>query len=561
MNFENKTKEELIEELKILYREKRYGLIWEEQQENVDEKMKTHYPVLTNKKENDIFNDKYRPTHILIEGDNLCALELLYTTHKEAIKLIYIDPPYNTGHKDFKFNDDYVDRENSYRHSKWLSFMNRRLRIARHLLKPEGLIFVSIDDNELAQLKLLMDEIFNENNFIAILPTVMNLKGNQDQFGFAGTHEYTLVYAKNKAECKINEFGIDEEELLDEWLEDEYGYYKKGANLKATGVNAPRERRPNLFYPIYIDKDDNIHIERQSEDDIELLPITNGREMSWRWSREKLMREKHDVIVVRSKNGISLYKKQRPEIGDLPSKKPKTLFYKPEYSSGNGTTLLKSMFNGEKVFNNPKPLQLIKDIVKLGSDINDIVLDFFAGSGTTGHAVLEINEEERSNRQFILVTNNENGICTEVCYPRIKKILTGYTDNKGNEIKKITENLKYYYIDEVSKNKNKDQMKVIMASKIYDLLCIKENCFDLIIEEEHYRIYRQGNKIMGVYSFFMEDYINKFKKAIKNIEAEEKIIYSFSYTDYVKEELFDDIDAKVKPIPTRILEMLNELSR
>jgi len=138
--------------------------------------------------------------------------------------------------------------------------MYRRLKIARDLLKKDGVIFISIDDNELAQLKLLCDAIFNENNFIAILPTIMNLKGNQDQFGFAGTHEYTLVYAKNKLLAKINEFDVEEEEVFEKWEQDEIGFYKKGAGLKATGADARREKRPNMWFPVFVTNDDNVYV-------------------------------------------------------------------------------------------------------------------------------------------------------------------------------------------------------------------------------------------------------------------------------------------------------------
>jgi len=268
-------------------------------------------------------------------------------------------------------------------------------------------IFSSIDDNEIHHLKALMNEIFTEANFIAELPTVMNLKGNQDEFGFAGTHEYTLVYAKNKTETlKLGEFEVDEEGL-DEWSEDEIGSWKKGANLKSTGVNAPREKRPNLFYPIYITTKDEVLIERKNKKDIKILPITDGKKMSWRWSKEKVLRESHDLIIVRDGDEVSVYKKQRPSLGELPSKKPKSIFYKPEYSSGNGTAELKAIF-GKKIFDNPKPVDLIIDFLKIGSNKDSIILDSFAGSGTTAQSVIELNQEDSmGNRKFILIQLKE----------------------------------------------------------------------------------------------------------------------------------------------------------
>jgi adenine-specific DNA-methyltransferase len=292
-------------------------------------------------------------------------------------------------------------------HSAWLTFMYPRLYIAKQLLKDDGVIFISIDDNEVAQLRMLMDEIFGEENFVAELPTIMNLKGNNDEFGFAGTHEYTVVYSKNKNETILNQFSINEDDL-DDWTEDEIGFYKQGANLKATGTNAPREKRKNLYFPIFVDSNDKVYV--TDDDEIPkdfvgelttIYPLTNGEEMSWRWSKDKFKNEPNNIII--SRNGsIGIYKKQRPNLGDLPSKKPKTIFYKPEYSSGNGTAQVKNLM-GDKFFTSPKPINLIKDFIEIGSSKSDLILDFFAGSGTTGDAVMQLNAEDGGNRKFILV--------------------------------------------------------------------------------------------------------------------------------------------------------------
>jgi adenine-specific DNA-methyltransferase len=235
----------------------------------------------------------------------------------------------------------------------------------------------------------------------------MNLKGNNDEFGFAGTHEYTLVYSKNKLKTTLNQFNVSDDDLED-WTEDEIGFYKQGANLKATGTNAPRAKRPNLYYPIFIDSNNTVYV---TEDDnppkkftgelTTLYPITNEQEMSWRWSKDKVKNEPNNIIVSRNGN-IGIYKKQRPSLGDLPSKKPKTIFYKAEYSSGNGTAQIKSLL-GDKYFANPKPIDLIKDLILIGSSTDDIILDFFAGSGTTGRCNNAIKCRKCSNRKFILV--------------------------------------------------------------------------------------------------------------------------------------------------------------
>lgn len=368
--------------------------------------------------------------NLLIKGDNLEVLKHLANAYYEQVKMIYIDPPYNTGNDGFLYQDDRkytvkelqqligIDEEKAKRildftkqksnsHSAWLTFLYPRLYIAKQLLKDEGVIFVSIDDNEAAQLRLLLDEIFGEENFIAQLPTIMNLKGNNDEFGFAGTHEYTLVYSKNKLKTTLNQFNVSDDDLED-WTEDEIGFYKQGANLKATGTNAPRTKRPNLYYPIFIDSNDTVYVTEDDNPPLEyqgelttVFPITNEQEMSWRWSKDKVKNEPNNIIVSRNGN-IGIYKKQRPALGDLPSKKPKTIFYKAEYSSGNGTAQIKSLL-GDKYFANPKPIDLIKDLIIIGSSEGEFVLDFFAGSGTTADAIMQLNVENIENRQFILV--------------------------------------------------------------------------------------------------------------------------------------------------------------
>ncbi|MEG3310246.1 site-specific DNA-methyltransferase [Streptococcus sp. SS-4456] len=451
--------------IKLLNR-KKYGLVWEEHAELVEEEMKTRIPVFIEDETRKIrANPEDKDYNFLLEGDNLHSLHLLEKTHAGRIDVIYIDPPYNTGNKDFKYNDRFVDKTDGYAHSKWLSFMSKRLEIARKLLSDSGVIFISIDDNEQAQLKLLCDEVFGNRNFIAELPTIMNLKGNQDEFGFAGTHEYTVCYSKNKSLANIREF-ITSESELDRWMEDEIGFYKKGATLKRTGADAPRESRPTSYYPILV-KDNAVYsiqpdehariydrfskrfdddfvsalIEQYGKDGFEvLLPEANGEKTSWRWQYSKVKEESDEIIVVSGRLGSTLYKKQRPQLGDLPTKKPKTIFYKPEYSSGNGTKQLKEIF-GKKVFNNPKPLELIKDFIYISTHTNALILDFFAGSGTTGHAVAQLNKEDGGNRKYILCTNNENNICEEVTYKR----LTNIQDD-------LPHNLKYFKTKFLSKD-------------------------------------------------------------------------------------------------------------
>src|SRR5699024_2914078 len=203
--------------------------------------------------EHRIFNGEEHPDHLLIEGDNLHALKTMQYTHKNKIDVIYIDPPYNTGNTDFVYNDKFVDGEDSWRHSKWLSFMNKRLRLARELMTDEGVIFISIDDNEQAQLKLLCDQVFGEGNNLGIITTVNNLKGRSDGEFFATSNEFIIVYAKDKGNASIYGLPTDEEYDKEFKFKDNISRYKK-VGLKKTGKNSLREDRPNMYYPIYYDE-------------------------------------------------------------------------------------------------------------------------------------------------------------------------------------------------------------------------------------------------------------------------------------------------------------------
>ncbi|GET07273.1 DNA methylase [Ligilactobacillus agilis] len=376
--------------------------------------------------------------NLFFTGDNLEVLRHLQNSYAGKVDVIYIDPPYNTGNDDFVYpdsfeysdeklkemfgmDDEQVERLKSIQgkssHSAWLTFMYPRLALAKKILSKKGVIFISIDDNEQTNLREITTDIFGEQNIIGTLPVINNLKGNQDQFAFAGAHEYILCGVKDISYSKFHGLRLNIKELS-EWKEDDKGLYKKGANLKSTGVNAPREKRPNLYFPIYIIGGEKISLEKK-ENAEEILPITDGKEMSWRWSREKIKDSLDDIIISQNGRSFSLYKKQRPIEGNIPTKKPKSFLYKPEYSSGNGTAEVLRLFNSEKVFAYPKPTALIKDLLLIGGDESSLVLDFFAGSSTTADAVMQLNAEDGGNRKFIMVqlpektyTTNSDG--TEV---------------------------------------------------------------------------------------------------------------------------------------------------
>jgi adenine-specific DNA-methyltransferase len=538
------------------------GLNWREIPEDMERLLADQVPVFTHVKSLDVKGAlPSEGAHALIEGDNLHALYTLQATHKGRVDVIYIDPPYNTG-KEFIYNDKLVDAENRWRHSAWLSFMHKRLELACELLAEHGLIFISIDDNELARLKLLCDAVFGAANFVVCAPTIMNLKGNQDQFGFAGTHDYTLVYAKDIAKAELGKFSVDEEAVLDEWQEDEHGWWKQGAGLKATGTNGPRSKRPNLWYPLYVAKDGSyVTPKRQRKTDDEVWPITNGQEMSWRWSAATAEEKSYDLIAAGSGPNWTIYKKQRPELGDMPSKKPKSTLYRPGYSSTNGTNTLKDVL-GDRVFPNPKPVDLIKDLISIATrKKGSIVLDFFAGSGTTLHAVAQLNAEDGGNRLCILVTNNENSICREVTQPRCKAVFTGKWAVGSRS--PLPGSLRFYVTSFMKRHKNPDRMRVDVAAHTVELVAVRELATEVKqLSVDLSMVYGTGRSVAVVPSIDADHEELRAQAENEVRDGDQRLAYLFTWSN---QGIEPEIAAlwpgwSVQPLPAEMLAELRNLA-
>lgn len=430
---------------------KKFGLVFDVHSEDLEDEMVQKVPVLIEDETLSIRNGGTQ--NYIIEGDNLPALKLLEKTRKGAIDIIYIDPPYNTGNKDFTYNDQYVDREDKYRHSKWLSFMKKRLDIAKRLLSREGVIFVSIDDNELTPLNMLMMEIFGEANFIGILPRVTKKSGKQHSDNIAKNHDYVIVYTKDhtKSQFKGEDVAEAAYPFTDEYVK-ERGPYKLNQTLDYDSLwynpamDFPIKTGNDVFYPggskeKHIDRHNGIH---------------KSKDWVWRWSQAKF-----DFGYA---NGFVVIKpgKDRPRIytktyvnAKIDKNKDGNYFVKlvarksnmssialvdNEYSNDNAKKELGKIMDAS-AFDFPKPTSLIKRLISIIDKENITVLDFFAGSGTTGHAVLDFNAELIDGKcEFILVNNNENNICRNITYNRIKTVI---------EREKYNASLKYFTIDYV----------------------------------------------------------------------------------------------------------------
>lgn len=564
-DYESWSKPELIREIKKLEKRKRYGIVWDEERtkEIFEEEVQQKLPVLTEVKSNKIQTNQNQSFNVLIEGDNYHALSVLNYTHKGKIDVIYIDPPYNTGNDDsFRYNDKIIDREDSYRHSKWLSYMSKRLKLAKNILKNTGIVFVSVDDNEVAQLKLLCDEIFGEDNFIAKIIVVSNRKGRH-YLQIAISHEYILCYSK-KPDPSLNKVAKDVSSLK---YEDEKGKFDLW-ELRNRNPKFNRENRPNLFYPIYIDQSlkdnyDNcsVSLKKSKSYNIEIFPKnTEGVDGCWRWSKKKFLENitpddpKSSDVVARQRRdgGWNIYQKARSD-----TTRPSSIWDEKEMTTENGTVQLREIF-GKAVFEHPKPVELVKKCITLATTKDSIILDFFAGSGTTGHAVLELNNEDDGNRKFILCTNNENQICTDVCYPRVKKVIDGYKNSTGEKITGLGGNLKYFKTEFVSWEPT-DRNKRDLVQKSTELLCLKEDCFDLVQEGKQFKIFKNHeDRYLGIIYYF--DGIEAFKKEIAKLDKKINT-YVFSLSDIIDEEEFQEVSELVnlKPIPASILNVYRRI--
>ncbi|MDD5259480.1 MAG: site-specific DNA-methyltransferase [bacterium] len=548
------SKEELIAEMKRMKKRKKFGLVWEDKPEDVAELCKTKLPVLVDIEKKEISENPHGPTNILIEGDNYHALSVLNYTHKDKIDVIYIDPPYNTGNASWRYNNKIVDAEDSFKHSKFISFLERRLKLAKSLLSPKGILVLTIDDYEIHTCRLLLDEIFGENNRLGTVVIVHNPRGRNDDRYFATMHEYALFYAKNAQFAEIKKFEFNDESLLEQFPHKDsisrYGI----VSFMRTGNNSDRHTRPNLFYPIYWNGK-TLSLKR-TDDAVKILPINEkGEEKTWRWSQETFLeRIKTDILVKSVKEKIRLFKKRRPEI--VGGTKPKTLWYDPRYdASSHGVVLLDRLFKRRGIFPYPKSLYAVLDTLKIASYKDSIVLDFFAGSGTTGHAVLLLNKEDKGERRFILCTNNENKIAEDVCYPRIKQVIKGNKDY--SYITGIPANLKYFRTDFVNADPT-DKNKKNLTEKATAMLCIKEGTFEKMMNKKVFKIYKNNNHYTGI--IFDQMAIPAFKEAIAKLKGKFSI-YIFSLSDDSFEDEFEDVKQKVKisPIPEVILRVYRRI--
>lgn len=443
---------------------KKYGLVWEQHEEAVDVMMRTHIPVFTEDAGKEITTSAGGVYNFLLEGDNLHSLRLLEKTHTGKIGVIYIDPPYNTGSNDFTYDDAFVDSKDAYRHSKWLSFMDARLRILRNLLSSTGVIFISIGEQEVSSLKLLCDDVFGEENGITIFSRQMKSGGAKGKY-YTPNIDYVLAYAKRIDELP-NFKAIMTQKQIDVF------YNKTETEGTRVGEVYGEERlfkasldaRPNQRYYIQC-PDGSFAIPPGENFPAHLIEgetvLPSGSDKVWKWIYPRYREElaKNNIVFKRTKTSSlvdehgnqspwNIYNKlwlsEQKDKGVVPSN------FITDYENRQSAAEMKKLGIN---FTYAKPVNLIKYLLTIANQPQDIiVLDCFAGSGTTAQSVLQMNLEDGGNRRFILCTNNENSICSEITYHRIKTVISGIRPDGKKYSDGIPANLKYYRTDFVPRD-------------------------------------------------------------------------------------------------------------
>lgn len=497
----NITDEKILINLSMIENEltkKKYGLIWEEHEERVDKELETQIPTFEEIKDKEIVSNPDEKFNFLLEGDNLHSLYLLEKTHKEKIDIIYIDPPYNTGNNDFTYGDEILSKEDEYKHSKWLSFMEKRLKIAKDLLNDRGIIFISIDDNEQSELKLLCNDIFGENNFVSTLHWKKKKQPSYLHGQVAGIMEYILVYAKDRN--KLDKLSLssptDSNTRVDNATNQvSERIIKKGIRVK-------------LDSSIKIIKKGIYKNKTMQTEFLNDVIIKNGRtcndfkaKAQFRDSQERIdLFCKEDVLFITKNYG---FRRDKLQI-ELEKKKAITDLILDWGDNQDSDKELRNIFGG-KVFDYPKPTMLIKNIIKSTDYKNSIILDFFAGSGTTAQAVLELNKEDSGNRHFILCTNNENKICENITYQRIKTVITGIRKDNSKYSNGIPTNLKYYkctYIPRINtENENLHNNLLINIKNLIQLengIEIDDNKIRVYLDEDELDTFSKNQKELDI---------------------------------------------------------------
>ncbi len=533
------TREELISYINSNKKTKRYGLVWEDNKpEKVVERCQTMLPIVEEIPDKAIIYAPGEMTNLIIEGDNYHSLSVLNYTHAGAIDIIYIDPPYNTGNSDFIYDDCFVDKEDAFRHSKWLSFMSKRLKLAKNLLSDGGVIFISIDDNEQAALKLLCDDIFGPQNFVSCMIWQNKYTiANDKRDGLTTQTEYILVYTRNS--------GLKFKALP---LREEY--------IKSTYSNPDNDPRGD-YMTVQMFKFKN-----QKSFDV-VSPTGKVWNKPWNFTPESFKKLDDDGYVYWGNDGNSLPRK-KVYLKDSKGTGRRNLLLGTEVGfTADSSKDMKDLFGDPSIFLYTKPKKLMKYIIDMVDKNDPIILDFFAGSGTTGQAVMELNQEDGGHRQFILCTNNENSIADNVTYPRIKTAITGVRPDGTRYSDGTSENVRYFKTEFVNKGLTTDDTREALVSECADMIRIRENAFEFVASTPEYQFYKNNKVFVPI--IFDQFAIEETWKKVEELNTDRLPVrvYNFSYNRHANEEEIPDTDLEwtACSIPETVLEVYRRIFR
>ena len=541
------TTDELRERISSLEKRRRYGLVWDEEltREVFEQEAHNRFPILNEIASKAITTDSDKPTHILIEGENFHALSVLNYTHERKVDVIYIDPPYNTGAKDWKYNNSYVDKEDAYRHSKWISMLHKRIVLAKNLLKENGVLIVTIDDYELFGLLGILENL--NATTLGRVCICIKPEGRRQSNHFMEAHEYAIfvTWGKPKTRGLNVDFGLDFPET------DEKSKYRWEGLMRR---DSPREDRGSEYwYPFYVSSDGQTSVD-PIEDYQEVWPVNSkGIERVWLWDKERAKKDIAEIKAVNRKKGITIYYKRR-EQGRV---KPTSFWYGSKYNANaHGTRFLDKIVPNND-FDYPKSVYSVLDCIDLFLPKDGIVLDFFAGSGTTGHATLLLNNDDHGHRTFILCTNNENNIAVSITYPRVTRCITGYKD--GKETVALGGNLRYFRTAFIP-DEPSDQNKELLTRKSVEMLTLRENAFEIVCESDTWKIYRGRDHYLAI--LFDQLAIPQFKNELALLDMPVSV-YIFALEDDSFAHEFSDMSGRVMvcAIPEAILRVYRRIYR
>ncbi len=542
-DFTSWSRDELVAELQQTLSRKKFGLVWEDRNENNAEILQESIPLFKHIPQKDLLKADGDTSNLMIVGDNLHSLSVLNYTHPKGFDVIYIDPPYNTGNSDFIYNDKYVQDDDSYRHSMWLSFMQKRLKLAKKLMSPGGLIFISIDDNEYPRLALIADEIFGASRRIG--PIGWFYEGVNDNTAFVKkTHEYILCYSADDSP-KLSRQVRDNNVVLSENISNSVikNGHKNPPSAVVLPVGFPSDFEEGVIKKsavkvLAVDKDMVVKDFRL----VHSVTVTSG------WSSknilENFIRNNFEHVVDANQQRTTFVLKKT---GNIHYKKIRDTSHVLSVVRNLGTTQqaseeLKAM---GLTFSFPKPVGLISYLLSFHSNTNARILDFFAGSGTTGQAALELNQQDGGNRTFVVCTSNEGKIADDVCYPRLTSVIKGY--GKSESAKEgIEANLRYLEVTLFGRSTT-DAAKRRLTQQATDVLCVKENTFNRVVDQTNIKVF--ANKLNKMAVLFEPDNVDELLEIIAKDSSSNYLVYVFSLsTDDLSEEL-EQFGGRAKSIP------------